>query len=290
MSDTATRPRHVRGEGSPCLIHAVHLEVLTKLVRGPVLAEGAYTASRSGRVADPVACSSAQQVRSRRRTFGRNPSKYPIESVGPRVATWVAMSRRLEAHAADFSAPAALESAERCRHAGLTLLDGLASGWDIPELASWMAGPYARAALARPSSTPTRPPAAASVRPTAMVLRETRWRLLSALEEAGHASPRWVSEAKLSGSVRNDAELGWVPVKHDVAPLVRRALSLFAADSLLRPGDYRGRSFVCLRCETVSIGATVRCSHGIATDSRSSGYFASTSTAPTLRMGCVRVP
>jgi len=177
--------------------------------------------------------------------------------------------------------PAHFENAERCRHAALTLLEGLATSWDIPELAQWMAGPYARAAVAKPSSTRFSPLPPARPRSTSAVLRETRWRLLASLADVSRGAVAWVEEAQRTGTVRTDPDLGWVPVRVVVAPLLLRARSLLAADYLLRSADYRGRALVCARCERVCLGAT-GCEHRPQDDPRTSGYFSS-ATARTMR-------
>ena len=180
------------------------------------------------------------------------------------------------------------EHAERCRRAGLALIDGLAHGWDVADLAGWLGGPYARAALARPATRASFGVQVAPARRTSTVLRETHWKLLAGLEQARRGSPAWVVEAKLSGRVRRDDVLGWVPVNLETAPLAERALALFAVDYLLRPADYHGRALVCPRCETVSFGAA-GCQHR-ANDSRASGAFVSPKEAPTVRIRKVRLP
>ena len=98
----------------------------------------------------------------------------------------------------------------------------------------------------------------------ATVLTDARVRVLSVLESAvlsrdTIAFAERVAERGLLGAVvDSQGHAGWRPLSIPQMRLTDRVLSLFAADALTRPDDYRNMLTVCHRCEGVRIELEAR--------------------------------
>lgn len=142
--------------------------------------------------------------------------------------------------------------ANQCRSVGLAFMQGVAGGWGADDLEAWQSGSYAKLSrLPRETMPPPRVSAARRLLSLSDLLREARWRVFAALEEAAIGHTRFVQRVAGERLIVRDADLGWVPVDRKGASLHGRVLSLFAVDCLLRPGDYGTVLFACPRCESV---------------------------------------
>jgi len=154
--------------------------------------------------------------------------------------------------------------AEECRRAALDFMSGVAEGWTKVDLVDWLRGPYAHASRHAPRG-------ARAVRPSDHVIEEpaiehllvsVRGQILAGLELAALAqgTPDFIEDALIAQHVRRVELLGgtaWVPVDVARMRLKDRVASLFVADYLNRPADYRSL-FVCHLCEGITFDG--RCS------------------------------
>lgn len=213
-------------------------------------------------------------------------ASFPLERTPPRVL----------APGATFDSVA-----NAARIAGLAFVNG--SRWRKRELAGWLTGAYGRATSFAParSGRPMRAAESAPMRSgehrktiarrddepishekIAALLGSTRWRVLSALENA--ALPRGTFPAvdraivlrHVEPAIDANGNLGWIPVDGARMTLADRVLSLFAVDYLLRQPDYANGLSVCHYCETVSFDPHVRDRGGCA---RAIQHFKAASTA-----------
>lgn len=148
--------------------------------------------------------------------------------------------------------------AEELRHAALDFMSGVAEGWTKLDLAVWLNGPYALATRHVPRGLrPVRPGAPAIEEPAIEhLLVSVRGQLLAALELAAldGGTPDFIEEALIEQHVRRidvHGETAWMPVDAARMRLKDRVASLFVADYLNRPSDYR-RLYVCHLCEGIS--------------------------------------
>lgn len=145
-----------------------------------------------------------------------------------------------------------------CRRAYMLVLSGATRGWGKAELAAWLEGPYERLACpvdTKSSSWP--PPSSGEVKATRVteLLDLTRADVLLVLRElmapeglaafATHA----VDTQLVARCLDVEGNETFVPRSRPRMSLVDRALSLVAADALVRPHDYTNALFVCTRCE-----------------------------------------
>jgi hypothetical protein len=129
---------------------------------------------------------------------------------------------------------------------------GVAGGWTADALATWQSGAYRKLArLPRDSALAPRVSSARPIVSLTDLLRESRWKVFAALEEATIGHVRFVQRVAGERLIVRDADLGWVPVDRQGATLHGRVLSLFAVDCMLRPHDYGSVLFACPRCESV---------------------------------------
>jgi len=144
--------------------------------------------------------------------------------------------------------------ADAVRKAGLAFVRGVALGWDETDLERWRRERYAKLA-SKPTDvfhmTPVRSSVEAIIPRMSDVLREARWKVFAALDEAAHGNTRFIQQVAREKLIARDETLGWVPVDRRGAVLRGRVLSLFAVDALYRPSDYRTILLACPRCESV---------------------------------------
>jgi hypothetical protein len=156
--------------------------------------------------------------------------------------------------------------AEECRRAALEFMAGVAAGWDKLDLAVWLNGPYALASGYAPRGVRAgrsgEHAIGADVPPRIEepaiehLLVSVRGQILAGLELAAldHGTPDFIEDALIAQHVRRvdvGGEMGWVPVDITRMRLKDRVASLFVADYLNRPDDYRNL-FVCHLCESIT--------------------------------------
>jgi hypothetical protein len=149
--------------------------------------------------------------------------------------------------------------AEECRRAALDFMSGVADGWTKLDLAIWLNGPYALASRHVPRGVRTAAPSsdhAIDEPAIEHLLVSVRGQILAGLELAAldHGTPDFIEDALIAQHVRRvgvGGETAWVPVDVTRMRLKDRIASLFVADYLNRPDDYRNL-FVCHLCETIS--------------------------------------
>lgn len=157
----------------------------------------------------------------------------------------------------------ALEVADRCRVAALEFMEGTALGcWGRKELALWLISDYKRAvSVVAPTSGNRR----RSVRSgdtldegtVEGLLLHTRERMLDMLIGSsecweGVEFAREMIDSGLVVGVRDSlGAIGYAAVDHPGLRLVDRVASLFIADCLTRPADYRA-TVACEYCGAVS--------------------------------------
>lgn len=150
--------------------------------------------------------------------------------------------------------------ADTCRRAGLAFMEGVAAGWTRRELGLWLVGPYREATTRATGSNP--PPSAGSgevdTASVSDVLRETRWAVFAALEDAMHGQTKFVQGLARQRLIVKDVRYGWVAVDLNGARLRNRVLSLFAIDQLSRPSDYLHKLLACPRCEGIVFDENLR--------------------------------
>lgn len=151
--------------------------------------------------------------------------------------------------------------ADESRRAALELMKGVAEGWTKLDLALWLRGAYAQAVrhaprVERAGSSGAHPRAIGE--PTIEhLLVSTRGQLLASLELAVLAggTPDFIERALIEQHVRRvvdeSGEAAWVPADVPRMRLKDRVASLFVADYLNRPNDYR-HLYVCHLCEAVT--------------------------------------
>jgi len=150
------------------------------------------------------------------------------------------------------------EFADVCREGGLAFMRGAAKGWDEPDLERWRASHFALVAVPAPALPVSRASIMTRILTFPDLLRETRWKVSAALEEAARGRARFVRELADDRVIVRDEKLGWVPVDRPGTSLRRSVLALFAVDCLQRVDDYRTKLFVCPRCETITFDADAR--------------------------------
>src|SRR5207244_12430282 len=90
------------------------------------------------------------------------------------------------------------------------------------------------------------------------LLRETRWKVFAALEQAAAGRTAFVKHVASDLLIARSTHVGWVPVDRAGASLRGRVLSLFAVDCLLRPDDYRTLLLACPQCEGIVFDVEAR--------------------------------
>jgi hypothetical protein len=154
-----------------------------------------------------------------------------------------------------------------CRRAYLLLLSGAVRGWGKVELANWLGGPYERLACPvdeKSSSWP--PPSSSEVKPSrvAELLDLARADVVLVLRELTkpeglRAFATHAVDTQLVALSRDvDGAETFVPRSRPRMSLVDRAMSLVAADALVRPSDYTDALFICTRCEAPVFDRTMR--------------------------------
>jgi hypothetical protein len=153
--------------------------------------------------------------------------------------------------------------AAACRRAGLDFLRGVRAGWDARDLSAWLTGAYAEAVCYVPRGEATLTPI------------DTPFTLNERLCEARNGALLALDEARSSGSGLSFVRAAirrreiipavdaygtsfWIPLDRRKMQLRERVLSLFAADYLLRPGEYTGELVVCPTCEAIVFDAKAR--------------------------------
>ncbi len=137
--------------------------------------------------------------------------------------------------------------ADLSRNAATLIMSAVRDRWGRPELARWLVGPYARATEpAHWASTGGPPPLTRSVSPeeVEMLLLHAHANVVECVRYArswhvqrGFAR-RMVDEGLVVG-VLDGRSLGYAPIDHRRMRLVDRIRSLFVADYLTRPDDYK---------------------------------------------------
>lgn len=155
-----------------------------------------------------------------------------------------------------------MDIAASCRAAALDFVNGVAQGWGKREVAEWLVGPYREATHLIHERAPVDarlPAAPVSGARIASILSRSRTQVLAQLEAAVLPRGRvaFVTEMVKSGLVLPIHDDLWTPVDRERVRLRDRVLSLFAADYLMRAGDYVDL-FVCPRCESVVFDAMAR--------------------------------
>jgi hypothetical protein len=162
------------------------------------------------------------------------------------------------------------EIVDGCREAFVSFCRGVASGWTKRDLASWLAGPYARVARL----VDWGPPASSLMRtsPKAMALLnadrigallDPAWQgAISCIEALAAGTAQPFDEALARGSVIEamtaDDQVLWVPMHMPGLPLAVRVRSLIVADYLMRPEDYEGDVIACGECGMALLGRVAR--------------------------------
>ena len=154
--------------------------------------------------------------------------------------------------------------AEECRRAALEFMSGVAEGWTKLDLALWLHGPYAMASRHAPRGMRASQPNGHVIEEEAIehLLVSVRGQILAGLELAAldHGTPDFIEDALIAQHVRRVDTRGgtaWVPIDVARMRLKDRVASLFVADYLNRPDDYR-HLHVCHLCETITFEG--RCS------------------------------
>lgn len=178
--------------------------------------------------------------------------------------------------------------AQDCRSAALSLMTGVARGWDKLDLALWLTGPYAQAArhATHGERVVVGGGTTGEVDPIAVerLLTRVRGQVLASLEKASLdlGTLEFTGEMVDRGLVREvtDAEgrSAWVPVDRPRLRLKDRLQALFAADNLNMPYSYV-ELFVCHRCEAVVFDAHAK-RQGICGAHRLSGKVPINDNAP----------
>jgi hypothetical protein len=152
--------------------------------------------------------------------------------------------------------------ADACREAGVLFLAGSGGHWGRLELATWLTGPYASATRvdSRRALSPRRRPGVHHQRLTEAsvesLLFRARERVIAMLEGASDAwataaFARDMIDAGLVVGVQDAyGAIGYAPVDAREMRMFDRVASLFIADHLTRPHDYRGVR-VCDVCGSV---------------------------------------
>ncbi len=153
------------------------------------------------------------------------------------------------------------------REAGVRFIQGSASGWGRRELAEWLVGHYAPCAVPAGEDRPER-----ECRRPQFVREEVIARLVrEAHEDALILLPTLRDPMRLAAIGRVMINSGFVGIVNDergaraYSPialprmkLTERVASLFVADCLNAPFDYRW-VYVCGQCNAVSFGTSVLC-------------------------------
>jgi len=150
--------------------------------------------------------------------------------------------------------------AEACRAAGLKFMRGIALGWEESDLERWRSRQYDTLAVAPRDvvrKTPAGTSASARIPTISDLLREARWKVFAALEQAAHGDTGFVQTVAGERLIVRDVK-GWAPVHRQGASLHGRVLSLFAVDCLVRPADYSSLLLACPRCESIVFDARAR--------------------------------
>jgi len=165
-----------------------------------------------------------------------------------------------------------LAVAHGCRSTGLVFLNE-AGRWGKAELAMWLMAPYAqitRYALrsdARRSTDSMRPePELREIdaRMVDRVIHNAREEVIATLQTATNddrSAPNFTDELIAKGFVARCEDrshaAGWVPTG-GARRLADRVISLFAADYLVRPGDYATDLLICGQCSFVEFDPIAR--------------------------------
>jgi hypothetical protein len=145
----------------------------------------------------------------------------------------------------------------RWRAAGLEFLHNVRRARD---LGYWLMGPY-RSATSRVFRlewlVPSTP--AGDEGTIEAILASARADVLVALREAALCSgPRFVKDALGSSAIAPTVDGFWIPLDAPRMRLKDRVLTLFAADYLLSPRDYKRNLAFCRRCERVVFDPAAR--------------------------------
>jgi hypothetical protein len=145
------------------------------------------------------------------------------------------------------------------RKAGLEFVHG-ARAWTARDLARWLLGPYSAATSRVPRpDCPRRFGSAADAAAVWEILERTHADIVAALRQAATSEmPELVATARHGGAIVPTPSGFWVPRDRARMLLRDRVLSLFAADYLLRPADYRRDLAVCTRCDAVVFDRAAR--------------------------------
>ena len=148
--------------------------------------------------------------------------------------------------------------ADACRRAGLTFMEGVAAGWSRRDLGLWLVGPYREVTVSSAASQNAQGSGEVDAASISDVLRETRWAVFAALEDAMHGQTKFVQMLARQRLIMKDAVKGWIALDVPGARLRSRVLSLFAIDQLTRPGDYHHSLLACPRCEGIVFDEALR--------------------------------
>jgi hypothetical protein len=154
--------------------------------------------------------------------------------------------------------------AERARRAGVAFVNGVGAGWHACDLEEWLTGTYRKAVHVATEITPEDgsfegcPPVQ-----LAQELRSARDSAVSFVRILGKVPARvaFVEDAVSAGLVTPcevDSQIGWIPVWTPGATLEQLVRTLFVADFLVRPTDYRDVLLVCPECDALQFDVETR--------------------------------
>ncbi|MBX3228590.1 MAG: hypothetical protein KIT84_08050 [Labilithrix sp.] len=160
------------------------------------------------------------------------------------------------------------EVARVCRETAVQFMNESAR-WGKPELAMWLAGPYAIATRhVKKEEGPnllggTPLIKEIDIRVVDRVIRAARTEVHQALAQVcADQSSAFVLRALIAGTVTRCEdglrEPAWAPVRGASMRLADRVLSLFAVDYLVRPGDYETDLSICASCSSITFDAYAR--------------------------------
>ncbi|WP_394826900.1 hypothetical protein [Pendulispora albinea] len=147
------------------------------------------------------------------------------------------------------------EVAGACREAGVSFLE--TRRWSKRDLADWLVGSYQFATLrGNGGGVGPRNPGTVAKETVVDLVDKVREEVLDTLDHVLTGDPSFAEAAVRSGSVAT-LKLGsgrvlYIAMNHTALRLADRVLSLFAADYLMRPQDYRRKLTVCDHCHAVS--------------------------------------
>jgi hypothetical protein len=138
---------------------------------------------------------------------------------------------------------------ERSREAGIAFVKGTTGGWSAHDLAVWLVEHYEPAtaptrSLVRQRKAPLahRGPDAATLERVVLAARARLFEMLDGCASAwaGESFAREMVDGRFVVGVHDaHGAIGYAPVRYADMRLVDRVISLFVADYLTRPNDYR---------------------------------------------------